>query len=668
MTFAVAIVLIVGWLFVNLTSLSREYPHYFQWDMDLTSTIDGLMLGSGQIPAHINHTGFGMYLLHAATIKLARQTDAISVSSLEEVSDSLDPLSGVSELTTFLRLHSPYVGVALVLLVWAALSILFRPTRLVSIMALAVLSTMTALLYHATLIRTEFYAVLFWSGALFLVGLAVRAGRPRNTLFWIFGAGVLLGICFLSKIQTLFYVAGLPLFLLLGLHHGSDAALRPTEAAGEKRRARTTLVVSGLNALLFSLLLLEANRIPLPFGLGVFEYGNPTGTLELAPYATLLVVSLIGIFFAQWIFIRQGWLESGLVRFLGLLSWLAAGFTASFLLHFVVLSPPELAYTYLLLDAKMLFFRGSYYDIRPFSAYLADAAVIVRHTAWPLGCHLSLLAILVAGSLRGWIAISVSQLLVLVSATSLLFLQILLATRPLMRDMIFVEPLADILTLVFVMVIVQKGIRHRTFLTVVCVIVMTTLIGSNLLYASRPQQDLDFNGSQYGWHPGRWFSQVYYAQYRFSLLMSGRYPIESRVLAQEQAIREAEVRRTTDFVFQESDCHAQKYGPTCGGLSGVGSASGLEGVIAFRWTPGELCRRQRLAGNPLRHQLELLGGARIWRKTRSLNRDTLLLWIAVISTSTCSWNRTTSITCKALRSHLTRPSMSRSIRPEPLGT
>ena len=151
MTFALAVFFIVGWLFVNLMSLSKEYPYYFQWDMDLTSTVDGLMLGSGQMPAHINHTGFGMYLLQTATIGLARQTDAISVSSLEEVSSSLDPLSGVAELTTFLRLHSPFVGVALVLLAWAALSILFQPTRLVSIMALAVLSTMTSLLYHAAI-------------------------------------------------------------------------------------------------------------------------------------------------------------------------------------------------------------------------------------------------------------------------------------------------------------------------------------------------------------------------------------------------------------------------------------------------------------------------------------------------------------------------------------
>ena len=298
----------------------------------------------------------------------------------------------------------------------------------------------------------------------------------------------------------------------------------------------------------------------------MFEYATPTGDLELAPYATLLVLSLIGIFFAQWLLIRRGWLETAFVQFLGLLTWLAAGFTASFLLHFVILSPPDLAYTYLLLDAKMLFFRGSYYDIRPLSAYLADAALVVQHTAWPLGCHLSLLAILVAGSIRGWVAISVAQLLVLVSATSLLFLQILLATRPIMRDIIFVEPLTDILTLVFVMVIVQKGIRHRTRLTMACFFVMAVLIGSNLLYANQSQQDLDFNGSQYGWQPGRWFHQVYYAQYPFSVLMSERYPDESRVLAQAQAIREAEVRQMADFVFQNQTVTHRNTGPLAVGF------------------------------------------------------------------------------------------------------
>ena len=174
--------------------------------------------------------------------------------------------------------------------------------------------------------------------------------------------------------------------------------------------AIAALLASGINALAIPTLLVSADRVKMPFGMGVFEY-HGKGELEIAPYAVLLATALVALFALQLALLWRARIETELSRLLGLLSWLALGFTASFLLHFLVLPEPGLALYYLLLDAKMLFFRGTYYDLRSFSEYLGDALAIVRYTAWPLGCHLALLTLLVVGRFRGWLALSGPTLL-----------------------------------------------------------------------------------------------------------------------------------------------------------------------------------------------------------------------------------------------------------------
>ena len=136
------------------------------------------------------------------------------------------------------------------------------------------------------------------------------------------------------------------------------------------------------------------------------------------------------------------------------------------------------------------------------------------------------------------------------AGSGILFLQVFVATRPIAHDMIFVEPLADVMTLVFILVIAKRAVRHRTGLYAISLAVATVLIGSNLLHASRTLRDLHYLTSQYGWRPNRWFSHVYIGQGLYTRLMLERYQDGARAVAEPLARRQAEIRRVVEFVFQ----------------------------------------------------------------------------------------------------------------------
>src|SRR6516162_6405961 len=88
---------------------SIRYPFYFIFDMDHTTMLDMLLINSGRLPDHLNHTALGMYVFMRLTSSVASALGVLTTFRLEDVGAALNPLLPVAELTTFLRLHSPFV-------------------------------------------------------------------------------------------------------------------------------------------------------------------------------------------------------------------------------------------------------------------------------------------------------------------------------------------------------------------------------------------------------------------------------------------------------------------------------------------------------------------------------------------------------------------------------
>jgi hypothetical protein len=153
-------------------AISHAYPYYFIWDMDLVAAEDVILVGSGLTPDHLNHPCFGMYLVQSLTARLAHGLGVLSALSLGQLDASLNPAAAVAELTTFLRLHSPYLELLLIIFLWASATLVLRPGRGLSLLFLVALGLQESFAFHSAMIRTELYAMVYWSAALCVVALA----------------------------------------------------------------------------------------------------------------------------------------------------------------------------------------------------------------------------------------------------------------------------------------------------------------------------------------------------------------------------------------------------------------------------------------------------------------------------------------------------------------
>src|SRR5476649_1571984 len=170
-----AIAAIVALTLVRLISVSERYPYYFIWDLDHVTELDTLLINSGLLPDHLGHPGFGMYLLLTTSEKAARAVGAISIATLDDVEASINPIAGMAERTDYLRRHTPYVCLAIVLMLWAALRLMFRLPWWCVLLFLLLLASQESLTYHASMIRTEIFSVLFWSAATLAAAIVARA-------------------------------------------------------------------------------------------------------------------------------------------------------------------------------------------------------------------------------------------------------------------------------------------------------------------------------------------------------------------------------------------------------------------------------------------------------------------------------------------------------------
>lgn len=555
-------------LFFRHTSLSHDYPFYFCWDIDLTTTVDTILINSGLVPDHICHPGFGMNLLLQYSERVAHFFNIVSAINLNDLSDSLNPLACVAELTSFLRNHSPFICLGIVLFLWGALCVLLRISLPVGIFALSIIGFQQSFVYNSIMIRTEIYSVFFWSCAIFIVALAVRAKRPGCRLALLFATGLLLGLSFLTKIQSLFYVCAAFLLFLLGIFQEDAESRREMISLPLKQR----FMVVGLcffNLAAFLSMLIPAYFEQIPSGFATFASGY-----SITMQAILLICLLLGLlsFQLDTVYQRQTFLIPFTVS--AYLTMILSGFFFSFGLHFLTFLDPSQSWTYLLYDFKMLFLRKSFLiEVHSFTDYLMQAYKWFGVLTLPILVHAGLLVLLGASwwrSKRG----NRLGLFILAGLSTFVLLSLTVGSRFVMNDLLWAELLLSFLSLVYCAIIL-KEYSPNLFQKALCWSALCILLLYNVTYNHEIQQRIDHLVAFFGWKPQYWLSGVYSGNHlKYKRLMEekhlqGRNISYSDIFTREGslAMRHEEARRIASFVFPNQPVDLRNIGLVMEGLA-----------------------------------------------------------------------------------------------------
>jgi len=539
-------------LLLRFTTVADRYPYYVTWDMDLTATEDCVLIHSRLLPDLVSLPGFGMYFLLFFTQKAAYSIGAVSVLSLGDLAGSLNPLAGMAELTSFVRGHSPFLALGVVVMLWGALLVLFDPPPAWRLLLLVTLGAQESLLYHASMARASIYAMFYWSAAALLVAVAARTrGRPTRSAI-LFLAGLAAGLCFLTKMQSLFYVAALPFVYVLADRRGTPVPEpAPRNAGGTSGTAWTSGAswvpcgVSLLEAACFAVMLGAASRTPILEGMSRWD-----SAFGVTPLAVAFLLGLIGLAVIQGMFARRGDARSPLYGFTVVLTILLLGFLASFLLHFALFADPGQAMTYLLRDFKMIFLRNLHDPVEGYSqGYASIARDFVAYAPAAFAAYAAALVLVLSAIRLGAVAATRRTGAALAMLFVLGGLAVVPGARFILRDLVWAQVLLTFATVAALLFVVTRERRFRPILPVLAAGIAIVLTANHLVNNIRMPARIDANYNYYGWQDDPWFTSVYQCnQLKYRDLMASRYE-GGRDVAKRQAAREQDIRRMVSFVF-----------------------------------------------------------------------------------------------------------------------
>lgn len=541
--FSAVVVLLLCWH----VSISRDYPYYFIWDMDHITCLDTVLIQSGLLPDQICHPSFGVYLPLFFSEKIAHFFGILSALDLADIAGSLNPLAMMAELTDFVRLHSPFLSVGIAVLLSITIYLMFGMSRWFLLFFLVFLGVQESLVYHSSMVRSELYSVFYWSGAVLTMAAAAKAGGPVKRYVGLLATGVLLGLCFLSKIQSLFYLAAAPVLLLLifSFFKGSQKQDRRNLT---RKGAFWVLAVSLFNVAAFLVLGIASYSTPIPRGVPTWA-----AAFRVTPIAVLFFSVLLSLFLFQLFLYLAKRVSSDTFRFSCFFSIIAAGFILSFALYFLLYSDAGVSLNYALLNFKMVFLRVPQSSLRipeP-SVYISDFLLYVRYNPTLFIVHVALTLLLVFGYRFGFVRITKCQMVLCLVATSLAFVNIAVVTRPILRDTLWKEMLLNFLNLFYFAILVCRATRYHLTLTRVGGGLLILLFLVNFAHTCDMPERIDANYTQYGWQAGKFFGAVYGGnQRKYSKIMREKYNNTTAWVAGTKAVDHRQIRRTVDFVFK----------------------------------------------------------------------------------------------------------------------
>jgi len=516
------------------------------WDMDHITCLDTVLIQSRLLPDQICHPSSGMYLPLIFSEKIAHFFGILSALDLAEVAGSLNPLAAMAELIDFVRLHSPFLSVGVAILLCMAVQVIFRMSRWWVLFFLVFLGVQESLTYHSSMVRSELYSVFYWCGAVLTMAAAVKTSGPVKRYAGLLATGVLLGLCFLSKVQSLFYLAAAPVLLLLMFSFSEDSQKQGRRCLTSKGAFRV-LAVSLFNVVAFVLLCIFSYSTPIPQGVPTWA-----AAFGVTPIAALFFLALLSLFLCQLYLHLTNKVSSDVFKFSSFFSVIGAGFILSFALFFLFYSDAALSLQYILLNFKIVFLRvpGPQLRVSP-SLYIPHFLLHVRYNPTLFIVHIALILLLVFGHLRGFVRITKYQAALCLVVTCLAFVSVAIVTRVIPRDILWKDVLLNFLNLFYFAILVNRADRNQLTLTGVCGGLLILLLLVNFAHTCDMPARIDASYSQYGWRVDKFFGAVYGGnQQKYSKIMREKYNNTTAWVAETQAVDHRRIRRAVDFVFK----------------------------------------------------------------------------------------------------------------------
>lgn len=557
--FSAVIVLLLAWYIFT----SYDYPYYFTWDMDYVICLDTVLIQSGLRPDHICHPGSGIYLPLFFSEKIAHFFGVLSALDLEDLAGSLNPLAAMAELTDFVRLHSPFLSIGIAVFLSMAMHLMFGMSRWYLLLFLVFLGTQESLVYHSSMVRTELYSVFYWSGAVLAMAIAAKAAGPVKRCGALLVTGLLLGLCFLTKIQSLFYLASLSVLLLLVFSLFQDKQ-KPNRRDITRKAAFWILAVSLFNVIAFLILGIASYSTPWPRNIPSWA-----SAFRITPIAVLFFLVLLSLFLCQLFLYLANRVSCDTFRFSCFFSIIAAGFILSFALYFLLYSDAGISLNYALLNFKIVFFRvPKLLKIPEPSTYASNFLLYLYHNPVLFIVNIALNLFLVFGYRFGFVRITKGQLVLCLLVSVLAFVNIVVVTRPSLRDTIWKEVLLNFLNLFYFAILVSRATRYRLILARVGGGLLTVLFFANCIHAHNIPNRLDAEINYYRWQEDKWFSRIYAGnQRKYEEIMLKKYNRTTAWVAKNKAVDHRRIRRTVDFVFKNQTITHRNIGIVFEGFS-----------------------------------------------------------------------------------------------------
>jgi hypothetical protein len=561
--FTAMIVLLLAWYIL----VYCDYPYYFSWDMDHVTCLDTVLIQSGLLPDHICHPNAGMYLPLIFSEKIAYFFGVISALNLMEVAGSLNPLAVMAELTDFVRLHSLFLVIGLVILLCMAIQVIFGMSRWWTLFFVVFLGVQESLIYNSSMVRSELYGVFYWCGAVLTMAAAVKTSGPVKRYVGLLATGVLLGLCFLSKVQSLFYLIAAPVLLLLMFSLSEDSQKKGHQGLTSKGTSRV-LAVSLFNVVAFVLLCIFSYSTQIPQGVPTWAV-----TFRITPIAAMFFLALLSLFLCQLFLYQTSKASSDIFKFSSFFSVIGAGFILSFALLFLFYSDIFLSLQYILINFKIAFLRVPEPGLRvPPIEYIPNFLLHVRYNPTLFIVHIALISLLVFGHSRGFIQITKYQVALCLVATCIAFVSIAIVTRVRPRDILWKEVLLNFLNLLYFAILVNRANRNQLTLTRVSSGLLTILLLVNYAHSCDMPARIDASYPHYGWRADRFFGTTYGGnQLKYSRIMRERYNNTTAWVAETQAVDHKHIKRTVDFVFKNQAVTHRNIGVVFEGFSAWGA-------------------------------------------------------------------------------------------------
>jgi hypothetical protein len=596
-------------LFTCYSTVNDSYPYYFIWDMDHVTALDVISLQSGLLPDQICHPGFGMYFPLFVSTKIGNLFGVISALNFEDLAAAIDPIGSYAELTDFIRAHSPFLAICIIMTLTAALCFLFDIPGWIVILIILALGTQESLIYHSSMIRTDFYSVFWWAAAITTLTATSRIQKRKNTSF--FTGGILLGLSFLTKMQSLLLLPLAIIICLLGLSFSENNG-ESYMPAFTRRSANLTAAISLVNFFVFILLASAANLVDIPHGIPTWAKA-----FGLTPIFFLFGVFFLSLFTYQLINCFSGKFTAYSFQLSSFLTAVTSGFLFSFALHFAIYADAGISLKYMLLDFKMIFLRDSkLFDIRNITLYFKDFISFVSYNPTPFIVNAGFLTMLVAGFRLKLLHLTSRQILLCLLAAMIVYFNIFIATRFILRDILWKEIPLNFLSIIFFAVTMTRAIKYKKIIKWVGAGSVFLLLTANCIHSSQMPGRIDANYNRYGWDKTKYFGGIFGGNHRkYTELIKSRYTPSSAWFASTRAAEHDRVKNTVEFIFQNQIITYKNIGFVFEGISALTSdldyriarvPDELRGAILYDATNAAIDQGRFLKQRTVREQSEYL--------------------------------------------------------------